>query len=549
MERNNPMKLFQKILLVPFSSLLMMSCGSTTEGTAGGTSKKSNDIVILHTNDVHCHYDDGIGYDGLKLYREELEQQYEHILLVDAGDALQGRQIGPLSKGQELIRIMNRLHYDIAIPGNHEFDYGIDGFQECAELLDCGYICSNFCTKDGTLILEPYRIFDIGQCRIGFLSVDTPDTILSSIISVRSDESGEPLYSFLTDDSGETLYRTLQGYIDELKEQNCDYIILLAHLGNGDVVTPRYESKTVISHLSGLDAVIDAHSHEAKIEMVKDQDGKELPLTQAGVNFSHVGKLIIHTDGTITAELIDEVPEPEGLAAIEVTRGDRKRWVDPQEYETLKELTAVYDALSNEVIGETAFDLLAEDKVDGFTAAAEDLALGDLAADAFRSSTGSDIAFIPMASIYGVLRSGEITRNDAFKMFPYINPLVTFHMKGSEIIELLEYTVQDLPELSYLFPNVSGIRFTVDLSQPKGNRVKDVTVNDVPLDPEADYSFTTSLYIKYGNYGFTLLENYPIEILSEENESDVLLDYILVNLNGIIPEEYQTSQGRITILQ
>ncbi|MBO7703487.1 MAG: bifunctional metallophosphatase/5'-nucleotidase [Solobacterium sp.] len=505
--------------------------------------------MILHTNDVHCSYDAGIGYDGLKLYREELEQQYEHVLLADAGDALQGRQIGPLSKGQELIRIMNRLHYDVAIPGNHEFDYGDDGFRECAELLDCGYICSNFCTSNGTPVLEPYRIFDFDQCRIGFLGVDTPDTLLSSIISVCTDETGEPKYSFLMDDSGETLYRTLQGYIDELKEQNCDYIILLAHLGNGDAVSPRYESKTIISHLSGLDAVIDAHSHEAKIETVKDQDGKELLLTQAGVHFSHVGKLIIHTDGTITAELIDEVPKPEGIAAIEVTREDGKRWVDPQEHELLRELTAVYEARSNEVIGETEFDLLAEDKVDGLTAAAEELALGDLAVDAFRSFTGADIAFIPMASIYGVLRSGEITRNDEFKVFPYINPLVTFHMKGSEILELLEYTVRELPELSYLFPNVSGLRFTVDLSQPEGNRGKDVLVNDVPLDPEADYSFTTSMYIKNGNYGFTILEKYPIETLTEENESDVLLEYILTTLNGIIPEEYQIPQGQITILQ
>ena len=90
--------------------------------TAAGTYLAGNPedvaVVILHTNDVHVAFDDNIGYDGLALYKKELEDQYDHVLLIDAGDAIQGRPIGAISKGAEIIRMMNRLGYDLAVPGN-----------------------------------------------------------------------------------------------------------------------------------------------------------------------------------------------------------------------------------------------------------------------------------------------------------------------------------------------------------------------------------------------------------------------------------------------
>ena len=101
--------------------------------------------VILHTNDAHVAFEDNIGYDGLALYKKELEAVYDHVLLIDAGDAIQGAPIGSVSKGAEIIRMMNRLGYDLAVPGNHEFDYGLEALDDCAEALDCGYTCANFC--------------------------------------------------------------------------------------------------------------------------------------------------------------------------------------------------------------------------------------------------------------------------------------------------------------------------------------------------------------------------------------------------------------------
>ena len=173
--------------------------------------------VILHTNDVHAGYSDNIGYDGLVLYKKELEALYDHVLLVDAGDAMQGTVIGSVSKGQEIIRMMNRVGYDLAAPGNHEFDFGFDALEECSELLSCDYICANFCTTDGEPVFSPWKILEAGDLKIGFVAAVTPDTFTQNKIRNIVNEVGEPMYDFLADDTGDKLCDALQKYIDEVR--------------------------------------------------------------------------------------------------------------------------------------------------------------------------------------------------------------------------------------------------------------------------------------------------------------------------------------------
>ena len=165
--------------------------------------------VILHTNDVHLGLQDNIGYDGLALYRKELEEIYDHVLLVDAGDAIQGGPIGVISKGAEIIKIMNRIGYDLAIPGNHEFDFGFEVLDDCSEQLDCGYICTNFCTTDGEPVFKPWRMLEAGEIKIAFLAAVTPDTFTKSNIRDILNETGEPMYDFLADETGERLREAL----------------------------------------------------------------------------------------------------------------------------------------------------------------------------------------------------------------------------------------------------------------------------------------------------------------------------------------------------
>ena len=138
--------------------------------------------VILHTNDVHVGFEDNIGYDGLALYKKELEELYDHVFLVDAGDAIQGAPIGAISKGAELIKMMNRLGYDLAVPGNHEFDFGFEALNDRSEELQCGYTCANFCVTGGEPVFKPWRILAAGDVKIGFVGVVAPDTFVKSTI-------------------------------------------------------------------------------------------------------------------------------------------------------------------------------------------------------------------------------------------------------------------------------------------------------------------------------------------------------------------------------
>ena len=107
----------------------------------------SDDIIILHTNDVHCGIMDKIGYDGLSLYKKEMQKKYKNVITVDVGDHIQGGTIGLLSKGEDIINIMNQVGYDVATLGNHEFDYGVEQLEVCRKKLKCDYICANYYLK------------------------------------------------------------------------------------------------------------------------------------------------------------------------------------------------------------------------------------------------------------------------------------------------------------------------------------------------------------------------------------------------------------------
>ncbi|MBO6017428.1 MAG: metallophosphoesterase, partial [Oscillospiraceae bacterium] len=138
--------------------------------------------VILHTNDVHCGFEENIGYDGLALYKKELERKYGHVFLVDAGDFIQGGPIGAISKGQEIIRFMNFVGYDVATLGNHEFDFGPEPLADCEEAFDGTFVCANYCTSDGTPIFTPWKILDAGGVRIALVGAVTPEVFTKTTL-------------------------------------------------------------------------------------------------------------------------------------------------------------------------------------------------------------------------------------------------------------------------------------------------------------------------------------------------------------------------------
>jgi len=248
----------------------------------------SDDIVILHVNDVHCGLNETVGYDGFVLYRDEMGKKYKNVITVDVGDHIQGGSIGAISNGEAIIKLMNNIEFNVTILGNHEFDYGIEQLQKLGENITSKYVCSNFCyNKNKSPIFEPYKIVKAGNKTIGFIGVLTPLTLTKTYLSQIKDDNNELLYDFLTNKDVKDLYDRVQGYIDELKiTKKVDYVILLTHFG---MDVEDYTSNDLLSHLEKVDAVLDGHTHRVYNTTSKDKNNKDIPISQTGTKLQSIG--------------------------------------------------------------------------------------------------------------------------------------------------------------------------------------------------------------------------------------------------------------------
>ena len=319
------------IILIFFIFFLKSCFASQEKAKRDLQNNKSNDIIILHTNDVHCGVQDSIGYDGLMLYKRQLLQKYNNVILVDAGDHIQGGTIGQITNGEAIIEIMNKLEYDVVTLGNHEFDYGIEQLESIEKLLNCKYISSNYCyKKDKTSIYPPYKKITVGDKTIGFIGVATPETLTKSYLITLLDDKGEFIYDFLTNNNNQELYARVQQHIDELKKQNVDYIIILAHMGKGGDSLKEDTSIELLKNLKNVNALIDGHTHLVYSEKAPDKNRNNVILVQTGTKLVNIGVLTIHENGTLSHKNIDEVPYESSLAdkTLNVTRGNKLRYVD-----------------------------------------------------------------------------------------------------------------------------------------------------------------------------------------------------------------------------
>lgn len=547
-----------------FLSVLLMvlcipgTCFADEKNPAGDPDEAA--VVILHTNDVHVAYEENIGYDGLELYKKELEEKYSHVLLVDAGDAIQGAPIGSISQGAEVIKMMNRIGYDLAVPGNHEFDFGFEVLDDCSEKLTCGYTCANFCTTGGEPVFKPWRILEAGDLKIGFIGVVTPDTFTKSTIKDILNEVGEPMYDFLADETGERLSTALQKYIDEVRGAGADYVILVSHLGNNESVTEQFGCDAIVKKLTGLDMVIDGHSHEIYNRKVTDREGKEIPIAQTGTKMKAIGQLTIYRDGRLEETLVDEVPRPEKLAFETVTRGKTERYVDPQMKEFLDGITASYADVMERRIGELSYDMIVRDE-DGYDISrVEENNLCEMVADAYCSICGTQAAMINAGSVRNNLEAGVVTYNSVLNILPYSNDVITVKVTGQMILDALEFGVSALPNISARFPQVSGISFKVNrnietsvrvddhnqfLCVDGEYRVSDVMIGEEPLDVKKEYTMAGTGYLLNGGDGYTMFKEADILSMTMLSDNEVLIRYIEEKLNGVIPDLYARPQGRI----
>ena len=268
------------------------------------------DVTILYTNDVHTYIDNKSPkptYAAIAALKKSIEDTGRDVLLVDAGDHIQGTAYGSMDDGATIIELMNEAGYDLATPGNHEFDYGMARAKAVIQEADFPYVSCNWVDlRTGFNVLPSVKFFFVGGRKIAFVGVTTPETFTKSTPAYfMNDAQTKYIYDILGGEDGQKLYDAVQKAIDKAEFWGADTIIGLGHLGVDPSSSP-WTSEEVIAHTHGFTAFIDGHSHTVMAnKQVTDASGKAVTLTQTGSYFKNIGKMTVGADGTITTELIN----------------------------------------------------------------------------------------------------------------------------------------------------------------------------------------------------------------------------------------------------
>ncbi len=510
------------------------------------------DVVILHTNDIHCGITDHISIARLARYKKDLKRQGAEVLLIDAGDAVQGAPLGKMSKGVSLVNIMNAVGYDFVIPGNHEFDYGMDQFLRLNQMQHVPYCSCNLTDlRTGELVLAPYKIFERGGHRIAFVAATTPSTLVSSTPKFFQDDKGNFIYGFCEDETGEKLYRAVQRAVNAARYEGADFVILVAHFGmNGSL--PQWTSAAVAENTFGIQAVIDGHSHEKYAgRPVKNLLGQDVILAQTGTKLQTVGQIVLHDDGTLNSTLETMLPDPDPKAQKAIDRENDK-----------------YAPLLQQPVGEALVELRDGDPVTGIRRVRSgETNMGDFVADALRAVLNTDVAIVNGGSLRNTIPTGVITYQSLLTAFPFGNMCSVVEVPGQVLADALEMGVSKYPEESGGFQQCSGMTYTIDARIPSAvvrddrggfasvngpRRVKDIMIGGQPLDPNRLYTVASTTYVvKDGGDGMTMFRGARLLKDGELSDVDAIMEYLQNHKDAKITDEYGNwqGQGRIRVEQ
>lgn len=557
----------KKVLSLILAGAMMWSSALPVFAANENTAPDADDIVVLYTNDIHCTSDDGMSYAAIAGYKSEMEATYgaDNVTLVDNGDAIQGAVLGTLSDGEWIVDIMNEVGYDLAIPGNHEFDFGMDQFLDIAKNQAAyQYLSCNFLDKDGNTVLDPYKIVSYGDTDIAYVGISTPETISKSTPAFFQDENGNYIYSFCQGENGQELYDRVQDTVDAAHADGADYVVALAHLGE-DLASRPWMSTEVIANTTGIDAVLDGHSHTVDAEqIVKNADGEDVVLSQTGTKAESIGQLTIDpATGEMSTQLVK-------LADVAT---DSPAYTAAQTY--IQGIQEKYQDVVAEVVATSDVTLTVSDPATGDRRVrSAETNMGDFCADAYREVMGADIGFVNGGGVRADIKAGDVTYGDIIAVHPFGNMACLAEVSGQQILDALELGSMYVGTAeSGGFLQVSGLKYTINTQLPSSvvvddtgafvevsgaRRVSDVQVENretgayEPLDPAATYTLASHNYmLKQGGDGFTMFGEDNIKLLLDETmvDNEVLIDYLTENLDGVIGETYADpyGQGRITI--
>lgn len=499
------------------------------------------DVTILYTNDVHTYIDNKSPkptYAAIAALKKSIEDAGRDVLLVDAGDHIQGTAYGSMDDGATIIELMNEAGYDLATPGNHEFDYGMARAKAVLREADFPYVSCNWVDlRTGLNVLPSVKFFFVGGRKIAFVGVTTPETFTKSTPAYfMNDAQTKYIYDILGGEDGQKLYDAVQKAIDKAEFWGADTIIGLGHLGVDPSSSP-WTSEEVIAHTHGFTAFIDGHSHTVMAnKQVTDASGKAVTLTQTGSYFKNIGKMTVGADGTITTELIDTY---EGLDA--VVAATASNWI-----------SAVDDMLGEEIaVGDTKFYI--NDPATGKRRIRSgETNLGDFVADGIYTYFNEieelhcDVAIMNGGGIRTDVEAGPWSFKTCKTVSPFGNVACLMSVTGQQIQDALEFGARFAGaegKENGGFLQVAGARYTIHPMIPNtvqtndknvwtGSaatpRVSNVEIYDKttgtykPLDPNATYALAGMNYtLRNLGDGFAMFDG--AELIKDYVSEDYLV--------------------------
>ena len=500
-----------------------------------------SDVTILYTNDVHTYIDKQspkLTYAAIADLKQSYQNAGKDVLLVDAGDHVQGTAYGSMDEGASIIKLMNAAGYDVATPGNHEFDYGMDRAKAIMKEADFPYLSCNWVDLRTTLrVLPSVKVFVRGGRRIAFVGVTTPETFTKSTPAYFMDKAQRKyIYDIQGGEDGKKLYDAVQKAIDKAKLL-ADVVIGLGHLGVDPSSSP-WTSEEVIAHTSGFDAFIDGHSHTVmENKQVQDASGKAVTLTQTGSYFANVGEMTIAADGTITTKLI---PTHEGMDANIAAM--QTGWVNTVD-DMLGEKIAVGDS-----------DFYVSDPATGKRRIrSAETNLGDFVADGIYTYFNEveklhcDVAIMNGGGIRADVPAGDWTFKTCKQISPFGNVACLMSVTGKQIQDALEFAARFAGEDGKEnggFLQVAGATYEIHTDIPNtvqtdeknvwigsatgAPRVQNVKIYDkasgsyLPLDPGATYALAGMNYtLRNLGDGFAMFDG--AELIKDYVSEDYLV--------------------------
>ena len=500
-----------------------------------------SDVTILYTNDVHTYIDKQspkLTYAAIADLKQSYQNAGKDVLLVDAGDHVQGTAYGSMDEGASIIKLMNAAGYDVATPGNHEFDYGMDRAKAIMKEADFPYLSCNWVDlRTGLRVLPSVKVFVRGGRRIAFVGATTPETFTKSTPAYFMDKAQRKyIYDIQGGEDGKKLYDAVQKAIDKAKLL-ADVVIGLGHLGVDPSSSP-WTSEEVIAHTSGFDAFIDGHSHTVmENKQVQDASGKAVTLTQTGSYFANVGEMTIAADGTITTKLI---PTHEGMDA--TIAAMQTSWVNTVD-DMLGEKIAVGDS-----------DFYVSDPATGKRRIrSAETNLGDFVADGIYAYFNEveklhcDLAIMNGGGIRADVPAGDWTFKTCKQVSPFGNVACLMSVTGKQIQDALEFAARFAGEGGKEnggFLQVAGATYEIHTDIPNtvqtdeknvwiGSatgtpRVQNVKIYDkasgsyLPLDPGATYALAGMNYtLRNLGDGFAMFDG--AELIKDYVSEDYLV--------------------------